>query len=271
MPEVLVENFSNLGGGGLPILVAFMVLGSVMGSFASALIHRIPTATPVFALNERSACPQCGHTLKARDLIPLLSWLLTRGRCRYCGAAVPAVYPFLELVAAGMAGAVFLFYPAGDLAEKFIVLTTLPFLLALLVIDMRHKRLPNILVAILFALGGINLVYMLYRHPEDMQALFTTYLGGAVVYMAVAWGLSAIMAGILKKPALGMGDVKFFAVAGIWLGLAKLGAFCVLSGAFGVLYGLLWQKIKNEPLFPFGPALIVSFFMLLLMNGSLLF
>ena len=265
MPSV---NPLVLGDFGVLLLVVFALLGLIMGSFSSAMIHRLPSGVGVFSPGQRSACPYCNHTLGVRDLIPLFSWLFSRGRCRYCSASIPALYPFLELSAALLAISIFIFCPAKDMMQSFIVLAMLPFLLALLMIDIRHKTLPNILVAIIFMLGLTSLAYQVYLEPGTMKGRIVEHLGGALVYMTLAWLLAAGMTKILKKQALGMGDVKFFAVAGLWLGLGDLGIFCILGGIFGVLFGVAWQKIKNEALFPFGPALIVSFFILLLMGGS---
>ncbi|MCB9982096.1 MAG: prepilin peptidase [Rhodospirillales bacterium] len=268
MPGIAYVDTQILGILGAVEFLLFAVLGLVLGSFSSALIHRIPEGQSVFAARARSACPHCDHTLGPLDLIPLFSWLLARGHCRYCDANIPLLYPVLELTAAIMAIAILMFYPAESLLQSLIALATLPFLLALLIIDIRHKILPNILVAIVFGLGLVNTGYALYLHPEGFEDIALAHLGGALVYAALAWGLAMIMAKILKKQALGMGDVKFFAVAGVWLGLGSLGAFCILSGFLGILFGAAWQKLKGEVLFPFGPALIVSFFILLLMNGS---
>ena len=79
------------------------------------------------------------------------------------------------------------------------------------------------------------------------------------------------MTKILKKDALGFGDVKFFAAAGIWLGIFQLPAFMMLSGALGILFAIAWKIVKKEDVFPFGPALILGFFALLFFDGSQLF
>lgn len=91
MPNV---NPLVLGDFGVLLLVVFALLGLIMGSFSSAMIHRLPSGVGVFSPGQRSACPYCNHTLGVRDLIPLFSWLFSRGRCRYCSASIPALYPF---------------------------------------------------------------------------------------------------------------------------------------------------------------------------------
>ena len=98
---------------------------------------------------------------------------------------------------------------------------------------------------------------------------------GARVLSALLFGGFALLMGVsvsfvLKKDALGMGDVKFFAVAGLWLGGAMLPAFCILSGVMGIILGGVWQRVTGSQLFPFGPALILSMYILWLIDGSFL-
>ena len=248
---------------------AFAVLGLAFGSFASALIHRVPSGQSVLSSKDRSACPHCGQVLKARDLIPLFSWLLSKGRCRYCGAKLSMMYPLLEVTACILTLAVLLLYKGTSLAEQVVVAFSIPILLALFVIDLQHKILPNVLVLLLAVLGVIRLV-TIFIADMDIGKLMAFESGlGALVFGLVAWLMAFLMEKALKKPAMGMGDVKFFAVAGLWLGISDLAAFCIFSGILGVILGLIWRKIHKDEAFPFGPALIAAFFTLLLIDSSL--
>ena len=142
-----------------------------------------------------------------------------------------------------------------------------PFLVALTMIDLKHMILPNQLVAIILALGAC--VFMLRAiSAESLADIVANYAGGALLYCAIAWALSIIMKKLLKKDALGMGDVKFFFVSGLWLGTGALGSFCIIAGVAGTLMGVIWQKITGKAAFPFGPALIFSFYVILLLQGS---
>ena len=242
---------------------AFAVLGLAFGSFASALIHRIPAGQSVWNAKDRSACPHCGQTLKVRDLIPVFSWLIAKGRCRYCGAKLSALYPLLEMTACILALVVLFLYQGSGLAEQVVVVFTIPFLLSLFVIDFQHKILPNALVLILAVLGVMRLATVLVADMDAGKMLAFESGLGTFVFGLTAWLMAFLMEKILKKPALGMGDVKFFAVVGLWLGISDLAAFCILSGILGVILGLIWQKVRKEAAFPFGPALVASFFTLL--------
>src|SRR5690606_8342699 len=98
--------------------------------------------------------------------------------------------------------------------------------------------------------------------------LFIDKLGGALVFAFVIWITGKLMTTILKKEALGFGDVKFFGMAGLWLGLSWLPIFMILSGLSGIIWGTGWRVVTRDPVFPFGPALILSFYSCLLLQGT---
>jgi len=145
----------------------------------------------------------------------------------------------------------------------------IPFLIALMMIDFEHMILPNQLVAIIFALGLVALTMrILSGESPDITASLLIYIGGACLFGVFAWALGFIMEKLLKKEALGFGDVKFFAAVGVWVGIPAIGAFCIASGFIGVALALVWKSRTGEAVFPFGPALILSFYTVLLLQGS---
>ena len=259
-----------------PILemVIISLCGLVFGSFASALTYRVPRDIPWATSGKakgqgnhglRSACPACKTPLSAKDLLPILSWLCSRGKCRHCAKAVSFLYPLCECLTLAACLGIYAVYGITWLSIPFFLMT--PFLVALMMIDWEHMILPNQLVTIIFALGSVVLAMKL-MHAGFSEDIALTHLGGALLFGLFAWILSLIMKKILRKEALGMGDVKFFAVSGLWLGTAALGNFCIIAGAIGTILGLIWQKTTGKPAFPFGPALILSFYIVLLLQGS---
>ncbi|MGH1399002.1 MAG: prepilin peptidase [Alphaproteobacteria bacterium] len=146
------------------------------------------------------------------------------------------------------------------------MIALVPFLLALFFIDLRYKILPDQLNLIAFCIGVAFLTVKALL-TSDYSALIP-HAVGACVFPIVIWCTGALTSATLKKNALGFGDVKFFAVAGLWLGVSALVPFLLLSGVLGVMFGSLWQTVKKEKAFPFGPALIVAFFVLLLIDAS---
>ncbi len=244
---------------GLAGLLLIIPLGLCLGSFATAMIARIPEGRSWIASRtkaERSACLHCGHQLNALDLVPLLSWLLLRGRCRYCRKPIGWRYPATECLTLLLCVAV---YGAWGWTEQgLVLLVAVPFLVSMLVIDLDHMILPQLQVILLM----LGLVFVFFSGPAS--AIYLSALLGALVYFVLAYVLAKGGAFIFKREALGMGDVKFFAVAGLWLGGWSLPAFMMLSGVGGVLLGLGWKFVVKTPRFPFGPALIFAFFVLLL-------
>lgn len=257
-----------------------VLLSLALGSFATALSWRIPQGISWIWSAEksdknekagggqaRSSCPQCGHKLAACDLVPLLSWLYRRGRCRYCHAPISWRYPATELAAliAGLA----IYGAWGFSVPALIVLAALPFFLALFIIDCEYLILPDQLVVVT---GTLGLVMALYQGIAldggwgGARALALAGLTGAG-YAAFVWGLGKILTVVLKKEALGFGDVKFFAVAGIWLGLWGLPLFLITAGLAGVGFGVVWRLAGRGAVFPFGPALIIALFLSLLWQG----
>ncbi len=243
------------------------ILGLALGSFATALAYRVPAGMNwIFA---RSQCPRCGHVLGWKDLVPALSWIAAAGRCNHCDAPIGASYLLAE---AGVALACVIAYAAhGPSVETFFIIAAIPFLAALLIIDLRHMILPDLLVSILAGLGVARFATALFL-AGSAEGIFekTAWIAlSAFSYGGLLWFLGFQMEKLLKKDALGFGDVKFFAMAGLWLGLEHLPAYCALSGFFGILLGVAWQYYRKSRVFPFGPALILAFYTLLVAPGSL--
>lgn len=255
------------------IIVAFV--GLVLGSFASALIYRIPRQIPIFRGDysgggrfERSSCVHCDKTLCALDLIPLFSWLSTLGRCRYCKASLSVFYPLAELSSLALCLSLYVFY---DVSLQFWLIALLvPICVALFFIDLEHFILPDKLVFAGMASGLIYIAVMVFFEEKmTVEYAFVNYVVGGFVYFFSIWGISVAGEKILDKEVLGFGDVKFFGMAGLWLGVNSFPAFCILAGCLGIFFGLVWRLVNKSQLFPFGPALIVAFFLLLLEDGFL--
>lgn len=237
-----------------PDIILVALLGLVLGSFATALAHRLPLGISLSA-RARSQCPACGHRLGPLDLVPLFSWLFLRGKCRYCKTAIGARYPLIELATMGLC---LLFYAVYGLSLATLPVYALaPVLVALTDIDFRHRILPD----------GLNLSILLI----GLAALLLTGASPAgPLAGAAAWGLGSLLLrqgaqALLKKEAMGLGDVKFFAAAGFWLGLNPEAAavLMVVAGVSGTLMALGWKKATGEAESPFGPALIAAFIVVL--------
>ncbi len=254
------------------MVISFLVvlfLGLVLGSFSSALAWRVPRGVswiydPV-ARSARSACPSCGMRLGIRDLVPVFSWIFLRGRCRGCGAGISVRYPAIEMVVVFASLVVWFFW--GLNINSLLLIFAVPFLVALAVIDFEFFILPDSLVAIVGGLGVLRALWSAFLVQDP--AVFAVYIASGGVYALLAFALRAGVGAAMGREAMGLGDVKFFGVAGVWLGMQLLPFFLLASGVFGVIFGLVWHRIRSNPVFPFGPALILGLYGVLIMMTAL--
>jgi leader peptidase (prepilin peptidase)/N-methyltransferase len=252
--------------GVLVLLLIFAgLLGLAIGSFLNVVVYRVPAGR---SLTPDSACPRCGTAIRKRDNIPVLSWLLLRGRCRGCSEPISARYPLVEAgtavafllvtarFGAALADAATVPDAAGAALElvAFLVLTAISIALAL--IDLDTKRLPNVIV-LPALLAGILLLGAAAVARGDLAALAGAALGGAGLF-----GLYLVLA--LVSRGMGMGDVKLAAVLGLYLGFLGwgnllVGAFAgfVFGGVFGLALMLI-RRAGRKSAIPFGPWMILG-------------
>jgi leader peptidase (prepilin peptidase)/N-methyltransferase len=197
------------------------VLGGLLGSFLNVVIWRLPRGESL--VTPGSHCPSCDAPVKPYDNVPVVSWLLLRGRCRNCGAAISPRYPIVELITAVCFGAVVATRGFDD--DLWLELPFVACLIALAGIDLDHKLLPNKIVYPMAAYGlGISLVVATGDFPEHVIAGV-----GAFAFLLIA---------VLAYPAgMGMGDVKLAGAMGLYLGVSVIPA---LLAAFltGTVFGL---------------------------------
>jgi len=216
-------------------LLVFLV-GLALGSFLNVVITRLPQGEGVF--RGRSRCPFCRTTLPWRDNLPLVSYLLLRGRCRFCGQAIPPRYPGVELVSGFLALALWHYLPASPL-----LLVYGPFcgaLVALSAIDLEHRVLPDAITLPGIALGLV--CSLVLPHLTFLQSAAGALLGAAI-FSGVSWVYRRLAArrSLTGDAALGLGggDVKLLAFIGAFLGVEALPLVIFLSAALGSLAGVI--------------------------------
>ena len=220
------------------IVLAAGLFGLVVGSFLNVVIHRVPLHQSV--VWPASRCPACGEPIRPIDNVPVLSYLLLRGRCRSCKARISARYPLVEaLTGALFAAAAYEFGLDLRLLWALVLISTL---IALAGIDLEHRLLPNAIVGPA-ALAGLSLSIL--ASPEWWWVY-------PVSALAVAGGLFALA--IAYPGGMGMGDVKMGGMLGAFLG--PYAALAVFLGAFAgaITGGLLMAtgKIQRRHALPFG-------------------
>jgi leader peptidase (prepilin peptidase)/N-methyltransferase len=227
--------------------IALLLAAPAVGSFLGTLILRLPVERPVVAA--RSACPHCHRRLGAVDLVPLLSWLASGGRCRSCGTALGLFYPAVELAALAVAVWSVALFP-GWLAWASAVLGWV--LLTAAEIDRRHLLLPDVLVLPLVAAGPV----VLYAAaPWQVTPAVLGAAGGFALLTAVA----RIYRRARGREGLGLGDAKLFAAAGAWTTIAGLPSVLLVAAAGGLAAaGVSAYRnggLSGECEMPFGPFL----------------
>ena len=245
----------------VPVVVA--LLGACVGSFLNVVAWRLPREESVVL--PPSHCPRCGSRLRWFENVPLLGWLLLRGRCGHCGASISCRYPLVELLSAGLWVAALLAQPSamGPNPQPWLLAAAgwllLSWLLPLVLIDLDRLWLPEPLCRVGLLLGlAVTAVIGFQQGSETGRELLFHHLVAAGVGLVGFETVSALAHKAIGRPALGLGDAKLAALLGAWLGLTGLGITVILAvfagavlGSIGRLSGLLG---KHQP-FPFGPFL----------------
>jgi len=233
------------------LLLAYaFIIGACIGSFLNVCIYRWPAELSV--MKPRSRCGSCGQQVRWYDNVPLVSWLLLRGRCRDCGTAISIQYPLVELAT----GVIWL-TAASRFGLDLEALRSAVFLTLLLGIAMTDAR--EMVIPDQFSLGGTAIGLALAAVPGGMS--FTSALIGAVAGCALFWGIKIVAEKALKKPALGVGDIHMMAMIGAFLGTAGAMLTVMLGSLAGLLIGVPLTRLRRGQLAPLGTYLPLGTFL----------
>ena len=237
--------------------------GLVFGSFLNVVVHRVPRKESI--VRPGSRCPSCGHELSAVDNIPVVSWLLLKGRCRYCRTPISARYPAGELLTAAVWVLAVLrrdeLVPPGTTdGRDWQLLAFLPFLwvlVALSLIDLEHKILPNKIVYPSVA-AGVPLLAITAAMGPGLDSWVRALLG------AVAGAGGFLIVALISPAGMGMGDVKLAGLIGLFLGYLGWGRIVIAffaAFAVGAVVGIalmLTGKAGRKTAIPFGPFMALG-------------
>ncbi len=222
------------------LFIIIFVYGVIIGSFLNVLIYRLPLKENI--ATERSHCMKCGNKIKWYDLIPLVSYILLRGKCRHCKEKISVQYPLVEL--ANGIGYVWIFYTNGINADSILFCLCASALLTLSVIDWRTYEIPVGINIFIFLLGVVRVVL----HFEQVKYLL---LGMLVVSVPLL-----ILFYVTGGRGIGGGDVKLMAAAGLLIGAKEIVFALVLGCVIGSIIHIALMKIcKKENVLAFGPYL----------------
>ena len=261
------------------------ILGLAVGSFLNVVIYRLPVmlerdwraqcaeflntaseAAPKEKFNlatPRSKCPKCGHSIRAYENIPVLSYLLLRGRCSSCSAKISPRYPVIELATGILSAAVawhFGYTPqgAGALLLTYVLIT-------LTMIDFDHQLLPDNITLPFLWLGLLLSVFNIFT---DMQSSIL----GAVAGYLILWTVYQVFKWATGKEGMGYGDFKLLALLGAWMGWQALPAIILLSSLVGAVVGIaliIFARRDRRIPIPFGPYLAAAGWIYLLWGTEL--
>lgn len=227
-----------------------VALAPFIGSFVGTVVTRVERPRDI--LWGRSRCASCGHALAPRDLVPFLSWIQARGRCRYCGDRIAAFYPAIELAALGIA-LWSVMVASGWVTWATALLGWL--LLALAIIDFEHYLLPDFLTLPLVAIG------LAINGAGGLDADLPYAIGAAAGYLFVV-ALRRAYWLLRGREGIGLGDAKLLAAAGAWIGWEGLPSVILIAALSGLAVALLWRwrgrDVALTDRIPFGTCLCLG-------------
>jgi len=244
--------------------ILVFIFGSVVGSFLNVCIHRMPLGESV--VWPHSHCPKCQKKIPTYDNIPFLSYIILKGRCRFCHEKISLRYPLVELLTALMFLVVFNRY--GLSYDFFIFIVFICGLIIATFVDIQHRIIPDeisvggiIFGFILTAIKGFNLRPVSYDTRPMFDSLLGIIVGGGIIYLTGKL-FDLVYFKILKRPpiqgeteSMGGGDVKLLAMIGAFLGWQKVIFVFFLAPFFGAVVGMINLLAKKDHTIPYGPFL----------------
>jgi len=268
----------------LAFVVSALILGLLVGSFLNVLVYRLPImmerdwklqsremlGLPAEAQGEtfnlilpHSRCPKCAHQIRPWENLPVLSYLLLRGKCSSCKTPISKRYPLVELACGLLSGFVAWHFGFGWPAAAMLLLSW--GLLAMSLIDADHQLLPDSLVLPLLWIGLIVNSFGLFTSLGDA-------LWGAVAGYLTLWTVFWLFKLVTGKEGMGYGDFKLLAMLGAWGGWQILPLTILLSSLVGAVLGVITLRLRNAETgtpIPFGPYLAIAGWIALLWGGQI--
>ncbi len=237
--------------------IIIIMIGIIIGSFLNVVIYRLPINKSI--VFPPSACGSCGHRLGPIDLVPVLSFIFLKGKCRHCGERISARYPLVELFTGGIFALLFWRY---GISVDFIKYATLScVLISAGFIDIDHRIIPDKLNLFGFITG---IIFLFIPNSISIKSSLLGFLVGGGFLFIVA---------LVSRGAMGGGDIKLFAVIGLFLGMEKtlLALFLtfLLGGVVGII--LIATKLKTrKDYIPFGPFISIGAFIAIMWYNNLI-
>jgi leader peptidase (prepilin peptidase)/N-methyltransferase len=248
-------------------MISIFVLGSMLGSFLNVCVHRMPLGESV--VWPRSHCPKCKKRIPGYDNIPFVSFILLKGRCRFCKERISWRYPLIELLTA--LSLVALYARFGLSFDFFIYLVFVSCLIVATFVDIQHRIIPDeisvgglIVGFILNSIKGLNLSPLSYDFRLMLNSFLGIIVGGGIIYLT-GYLFDLVYFKLLKNPpiqgeteSMGGGDVKLLAMIGAFLGWQAALITFFLAPFFGAAVGIANLIVKKDHTIPYGPFLSLA-------------
>ena len=235
-------------------LIFVVILGSLWGSFANVCIHRLPQNKGV--VSGRSHCPKCKKEIVWQDNIPIISYLILKGKCRKCKRKISSQYPMVEMINILLFLIIYFLFGIS-LTTILLMILSLSFLI-IFFIDLKHFIIPNSITFSMMALGFIK------SFDPNLNSIFPNYINsliGGLFGYGVIFSIIFFYKQIRKKEGMGLGDAKLLAVIGFWFGWIAIPFVLFLSSIFAlvsVIPDLIKKNKKMTSQIPFGPYIILA-------------
>ncbi len=231
--------------------IIIFIFGLAIGSFLNVCIYRIPLRKSI--IFPASHCPKCGNKIRAFDNIPVLSYLILKGKCRYCKEKISFIYPVVELLSGLLFLSLYLRYGLSwEFASKIFLFTSL---LVIFFIDLKYQLIPDVITLPGIVIGFI--FSLLAQSPPFLESLIGFFAGGGILYLIAIFGDK-----IFKKESMGGGDIKLAAMLGTFLGWKMVLLVIFLASFLGAIVGITYiifsKQRRGNRLIPFGPFLAIS-------------
>ncbi|WP_146808327.1 prepilin peptidase [Aneurinibacillus danicus] len=227
-------------------LFFIFLYGLISGSFFNVVGLRIPKKESI--IHPPSHCPNCNNRLRVRDLVPVLSYIINRRKCRFCKQPISSIYPIMELITGALFASAYHFF--GFTWETLMTILFISLLVIITVSDLAYRIIPD---RIVFLFLGLFLVLRFFIHPNETYA-------SHLIGMVLGFGIFLLIA-IVSRGGMGGGDIKLMAVVGLFLGYPLLFVTILLSTFFGAFYGILLIVFKGagrKAEIPFGPFIALA-------------
>ena len=233
------------------LIIFSLIFGACFGSFVTMASYRLPRNEDIFL--KRSYCPKCKTPIAPFSLIPIFSWLFQGGKCSKCKNKISIRYPLTEIITSILFLLSYLKF--GFDYNTIIVDLTIVACMVMIITDLETYTIPDSMQIVLLLL---NIILVFHNSLDILYSVISSILYFAIIYMT-----GFIVEKWKNKESIGGGDIKFITIVGLCLGINALPIFLFLSGFIGLIFGLVWKKITKSEYFPFGPALIVSYLLIL--------